>query len=103
MLEIVWDTTAFNDKSEWPVDGSQPFVLSTGDSTGYGQHADYVFGWKGDALQKAMDGGCTGASCANLKTQTIDVAKKCSVPNIVPHENTEGCKSTVFEYPFKTL
>lgn len=38
MLEIVWDTRQFNNKAEWPADGSQPFVLSTGDNTGYGQH-----------------------------------------------------------------
>lgn len=30
--EIVWDTRRFNDKSEWPEDGSQPFVLSNGDT-----------------------------------------------------------------------
>ena len=29
--QAIWDTTAFNDRSEWPADGSQPFVLSTGD------------------------------------------------------------------------
>ena len=35
MYEVVWDTTQFNDRSEWPEDGrSQPFVLSTGDDTG---------------------------------------------------------------------
>ena len=39
MLEINWDTTAFNDPELWLVDGSQPFVLSTGDGTGY----RYVF------------------------------------------------------------
>jgi len=36
MLEIVWDTTQFNNKAEWPTDSKkQPFVLSTGDNTGY--------------------------------------------------------------------
>lgn len=27
MLEIVWDTTAFNDKAEWPADGTIPSPL----------------------------------------------------------------------------
>ncbi|KAE8442848.1 hypothetical protein EG329_002590 [Mollisiaceae sp. DMI_Dod_QoI] len=89
MLEIVWDTTPFNDKSIWPEDGSQPFVLSTGDPTGFGQHGDYVFGWKGDALQRAMDGACMGATCSNLKVQAYADANKCTVPKAV-HEDTEG-------------
>ncbi|KAH8672839.1 hypothetical protein BGZ60DRAFT_373976 [Tricladium varicosporioides] len=90
MLEIVWDTTGFNNKADWPADGSQPFVLSTGDTTGYGQHADYVFGWKADSLQKAMDtGGCMGASCANLKVMTIPDANKCKVSRKY-EENYEG-------------
>ena len=29
LYEIYWDTARFNDL--WPVDGSQPFVLSMGD------------------------------------------------------------------------
>ncbi|KAE9366631.1 hypothetical protein N431DRAFT_471674 [Stipitochalara longipes BDJ] len=88
MLEVVWDTTPFNDKSLWPKDGSQPFVLSTGDPTGYGQHGDYVFGWKGDALQRAMDTACFG-NCATLKTQTYADANQCTVPKRV-NEDTEG-------------
>jgi hypothetical protein len=90
MLEVVWDTTGFNNKAEWPTDGSQPFVLSTGDPTGLGQHADYVFGWKGNSLQKAMDtSGCMGASCASLKQLKIDDAKKCAVKPVV-QENHDG-------------
>ncbi|OCL06293.1 hypothetical protein AOQ84DRAFT_390285 [Glonium stellatum] len=90
MYEVVWDTTPFNDKNEWPTDGSQPFYFSYGDNTGYGQHADYVFGWKGDALQKGMDAsGCMGAKCKDMKNQVIDVAKKCSVKATV-QENHDG-------------
>ncbi len=32
--ETYWNTKAFNDKSLWPEDGSQPFVWSFGDATG---------------------------------------------------------------------
>lgn len=90
MYEVVWDTTKFN--SEWPTDGSQPFYLSTGDNTGLGQHADYVFGWQDDSLQKAMDtSGCMGATCGTLTTQDINSAKTCNVAKTVD-EDEEGCK-----------
>lgn len=94
MLEIVWDTTAFNDRSLWPASG-QPFVLSQGDTTGYGQHGDYVFGWKGDALQRAMDvpNGCFAADCGNQKTQSIDSANRCQITKKV-REDVDGCKSS---------
>lgn len=97
MYEVVWDTTQFNDRSEWPEDGrSQPFVLSTGDDTGLGQHGDYVFGWEGDSLQRAMDrAGCYGAQCGTLKTQAIDVARKCEIPPKV-EEDYDGCKCFLF-------
>ncbi|KAK3343301.1 hypothetical protein B0H65DRAFT_510197 [Neurospora tetraspora] len=84
MLGIVWDTTQFNNKAaDWPAaDGSQqPFVLSTGDPTGYGQHGDYVFGWKGDSLQKLMDDNknCIGSACGGLKAQDAGKANACRV------------------------
>ncbi|KAF2114297.1 hypothetical protein BDV96DRAFT_547345 [Lophiotrema nucula] len=80
MYEVVWDTTPFNNKADWPADGSQPFYLSYGDNTGYGQHGDYVFGWKGDALQIGMDAsGCMGAKCKTMKNQAIDQGKSCQV------------------------
>jgi hypothetical protein len=40
MFEVIWDTSAFNNKADWPADGSQPFTFSQGDTTGYGQHGD---------------------------------------------------------------
>ncbi|SPO06392.1 uncharacterized protein DNG_09081 [Cephalotrichum gorgonifer] len=90
MYEVTWDTTSFNNQADWPTDGSSPFVLSTGDGTGFGQHADYVFGWKDDSLQKAMDtSGCFGASCAGLARQSIDQAKACQVKTLV-NEDVDG-------------
>jgi hypothetical protein len=56
--ETLWDTRQFNNKADWPMDGSQPFIWSTGDGEGYATHVDYVFGRKGDSLQKAMDSTC---------------------------------------------
>jgi hypothetical protein len=93
MYEVVWDTTGFNNKAEWPADGSQPFVLSTGDATGLGQHGDYVFVWKDDSLQRAMDtSGCFGAQCASLRTQSIDTARSCAVKQAAK-EDYNKCKS----------
>ncbi|KAF2256930.1 hypothetical protein BU26DRAFT_32151 [Trematosphaeria pertusa] len=88
MYEVVWDTTPFNDKSQWPADGSQPFYFSYGDNTGYGQHADYVFGWQDDELQKGMDAtNCMGAKCKDMKNQAIAPAKQCQVKTAVKEDH----------------
>jgi hypothetical protein len=88
-FETMWNTTMFNDKSMWPTDGSQPFVWSYDDSKGYGTHADYLFGWKADALQRAMDS--TALLSGGLKSQSVAQANKCAVPNTV-NEDIDGCK-----------
>jgi hypothetical protein len=90
LLETVWDTKAFNNKADWPSDGSQPFVWSSGDSTGYSSHADYLFGWKDDSLQKHLDGH-TYVSAPTLKTQTIAQQNKCTVKDMVG-EDYDSCK-----------
>jgi len=86
-FETMWNSTGFNDKSLWPTDGSQPFVWSFDDSKGYGTHGDYLFGWKGDALQRAMD--ATSLQANNLKTQSVAQANQCAIKNTVK-ENTDG-------------
>ncbi|SPO03574.1 uncharacterized protein DNG_06257 [Cephalotrichum gorgonifer] len=87
LLETVWQTSAFANE-EWPEDGSQPFVWSSGDPTGFSHHADYLFGWKDDSLQKAMDAH-TYVSAPMLKTQSIAEQNKCTVPTIV-NEQIDG-------------
>ncbi|PGH14777.1 hypothetical protein AJ79_02793 [Helicocarpus griseus UAMH5409] len=87
--ETVWDTREFNDQSQWPEDGSQPFVFSMGDPTGYGQHGDYVFGWKGDALQRAMDANCN-VVCPQIQSQDTSVANQCTIPRRVDEAIDEG-------------
>ena len=92
LFEVVWDTSKFNNKADWPTDGTQPFVWSFGDGTGYGNHADYVFGWKGDALQKLMDVACVvNCPAANAKTQGNAAMNKC-VQQAQVKEDVDGCK-----------
>lgn len=64
--------------------------------TGYGTHGDYIFGWKGDSLQRAMDSPCY-VNCPTLKTQSVSAMNKCAVKRTVD-ENIDGCK-----FAFSTL
>lgn len=38
-----------------------------------------------------MDAGCLGATCSDLKTQSVEEAGKCKVPERVK-EDVDGCK-----------
>jgi hypothetical protein len=92
-LETLWDTTGFNNM--WPADGKNPFVLSNGDGRGFGTHADYVFGWKGDSLQKAMDSNCNFNACENgrpLKSQGVQPMNACQVKDLVGEPNGDQCE-----------
>jgi hypothetical protein len=71
--------------------------------TGYGHHADYVFGWKGDALQNAMDARCDvfdaspdpivhpASECPQLTPQKYTVANQCS-QNQIAKDDLNTCK-----------
>ncbi|KEY72119.1 hypothetical protein S7711_00131 [Stachybotrys chartarum IBT 7711] len=88
--ETLWDTTRFN--SMWPSGGAQPFVLSNNDARGFTTHADYVFGWRGDSLQRAMDSSCMFNACENgrpLLSQGVNEMNRCTVPSQMT-ENIDG-------------
>ncbi|KAI0402491.1 hypothetical protein F4802DRAFT_617852 [Xylaria palmicola] len=86
--ETVWDTTKFN--SLWPSGTPNPFVWSFEGTRGYGTHADYMFGWKGDSLQKAMNKSeCFYDGCGSIKKQAMTAANKCTVKDMVGEE-TDG-------------
>jgi hypothetical protein len=93
MYELMWDVSKFADKSLWPTDGSDPFVYSM-NIGGAAAHADYVFGWEGDSLQKAMDNGCNlNNACpkAGLTTQQPAQYNACKKKQQAPEE-VNGCK-----------
>lgn len=77
MLETVFDTGMFANE-DLPEDGKSPFVWAQGDGTGYGYHADYVFGWKDDSLQKAVDQRCSMATCEGLTVQDQSKGNQCT-------------------------
>ncbi|XP_014557563.1 hypothetical protein COCVIDRAFT_96798 [Bipolaris victoriae FI3] len=95
MYELMWDVSKFADRSLWPTDGSDPFVYSMGIG-GSAAHGDYVFGWEGDSLQKAMDNGCNlNNACpkAGLTTQQPAQYNACKKKQQAPEQVDGWLKS----------
>jgi hypothetical protein len=88
--ETTWDTAKFN--SMWPSGTPNPFVWSF-EGKGFGTHADYMFGWKGDSLQRAMSKSeCFYDGCGSIKKQQMAEANKCTIKPTI-NEEVEGCTS----------
>ncbi len=65
-------------------------TLTITNRNGASQHGDYVFGWKGDSLQRALDKRCSGDTCSVLKTQTADQAMKCTKSSMYKESIDKG-------------
>ena len=74
-------------------------------STGYGAHGDYLFGWEGDSLQRAMDNlntNCWSETCPELKLQSWEKVNACTKrQQVVEDISPNTC--TFVRYPFLML
>jgi hypothetical protein len=80
--EVYWNTPVF--ASRWTQgQGKQPFVLSNGDPTGYGLHADFLAGWDTATLTQIInncDAGDAGMDkCPGLIGGLNDPSTSCNI------------------------
>jgi hypothetical protein len=54
-------------------EGVQPFVLATGDPTGYGYHGDFISGWDPEVMQAAI----LDPSCGDKNTNEGNTVENC--------------------------
>ncbi|POR34088.1 WSC domain-containing protein 2 [Tolypocladium paradoxum] len=84
-IEVYWNTPLFKDRWEQGK-GKQPFVLSNGDATGYGLHADFMAGWDEKLLQHIIDTCDAGTSgmdkCPGL-SNGLNNGDKCTIQSPV--------------------
>ncbi|KAJ5383980.1 hypothetical protein N7517_001891 [Penicillium concentricum] len=86
--EVYWNTPLF--EGMWTEGtGSQPFILSNGDRTGYSLHGDFISGWDEEVLQKIIDNCNTGDlgmdKCSDAGFLN-DASTTCNIQNLVPEK-----------------
>ncbi|KAI1498456.1 hypothetical protein F5X99DRAFT_412101 [Biscogniauxia marginata] len=88
MYELMWNVTEFTNMPDFPTDGSNPYIYSM-NMGGSAAHGDYLFGWEGDTLQKAMDNNCnlnTDCPAAGIHAQTPAEYNACTKEQQAPEE-----------------
>ncbi|KAJ4322223.1 hypothetical protein N0V84_004937 [Fusarium piperis] len=75
MYEVIWNTNAFADRPG-------RFVLSNGDTTGYGYHADFITGWDEDFLQQAIE----------ICTSETGLIGACPIFDVVSESEATSCE-----------
>ncbi|CAJ2508535.1 Uu.00g135610.m01.CDS01 [Anthostomella pinea] len=91
MYELMWNVTEFTNDATFPTDGSNPYVYSM-NMGGSAAHGDYLFGWGGDTLQKAMDNSCnlnTDCAAAGIHAQAPAEYNACTIEQQAP-EDVDG-------------
>jgi len=91
MYEIMWNATDFVTRDDW--NDEEPYVLSMGIG-GSASHGDYVFGWEGESLQKAMNQKCNlQGTCVDragggniITAQSIEEMTACTKPQQAPEQ-----------------
>lgn len=85
--EVYWNTPKF--ASRWTQgQGTQPFVLSNGDPTGYSLHGDFLAGWDEATLQQIIDNCDAGDAgmdkCPGLIGGINDPSTSCNINSAIP-------------------
>ncbi|KIY72101.1 hypothetical protein CYLTODRAFT_389321 [Cylindrobasidium torrendii FP15055 ss-10] len=82
--EVTWDIDTFVDR--WSESDGWPFVLATGDPTGYSWHGDFQNGWDTKTQQLAID------NCNNPNDNTINgVIEDCKEITLVDQAEADAC------------
>jgi hypothetical protein len=80
--------------------------LTSFNRTGFGQHGDYLFGWDGDSLQRAMD-TCTDMGgvpeqCRALTVLSDAEINRCTQKPVIDEVVEGSCKSNFTSLSFPT-
>lgn len=77
-----------------PLPGHEKPRYANSSRTGHGNHGDYMFGWKGDSLQRALNARCDNDKCRELERQADEEAMKCKIAQkAVEDVGNNNCKS----------